>query len=133
MKIDGECHCGAIAYEAEVEPHSIRICHCTDCQVTSGAPFRANVTAPAAGFRLLRGAPKSYIKTAESGRKRRHMFCGDCGTPISSSAPDNPPVYSLRIGMIAQRARLQPAEQIWHRSALPWIDEIADTPVKEKG
>ena len=32
MKIDGGCHCGAITYEAEVDPEKTSICHCTDCQ-----------------------------------------------------------------------------------------------------
>jgi hypothetical protein len=30
MKIDGECHCGKIAYQAEVDPDTLVICHCTD-------------------------------------------------------------------------------------------------------
>ena len=30
------------------------------------------------------------MKTAESGNKRRHAFCGDCGTPIYACAADNP-------------------------------------------
>ncbi len=33
-------------------------------------------------FRAPDGAPKSYVKMAESGSKRRHAFCGTCGTPI---------------------------------------------------
>ena len=36
MKIDGGCHCGAIAYEAEVDPEKTSICHCTDCQQLTG-------------------------------------------------------------------------------------------------
>jgi hypothetical protein len=40
------------------------------------------VPAPAAHFVLRRGTPKSYIKTAESGNKRRHTFCGNGGAPI---------------------------------------------------
>lgn len=27
MKIDGGCHCGAITYEAEVDPEKTSICH----------------------------------------------------------------------------------------------------------
>src|SRR5438128_5156903 len=41
-------------------------------------------------FMLLGGTPKSYVKTAESGNKRRHAFCADCGTPIYACAVDNP-------------------------------------------
>jgi len=37
MKIDGHCHCGQITFEAEVDPNSVMICHCTDCQRLSGS------------------------------------------------------------------------------------------------
>ena len=42
MKIDGGCHCGAIRFEAEVNPNRTIICHCTDYQTISGAPYRVN-------------------------------------------------------------------------------------------
>ncbi len=98
MKIEGVCHCGDIAYQAEVDPDTARICHCTDCQTLSGSAYRANISAPANSFVLLRGKPRIYIKTTESGVKRVHAFCGNCGTPIYAAAVDNPPAYSLRIG-----------------------------------
>ncbi len=44
MQIDGACHCGNIAFEAEVDPETVRICHCTDCQTMSGSLFRANIS-----------------------------------------------------------------------------------------
>ena len=51
MKIDGACHCGRISYEAEVNPDLVVICHCTDCQTSSGAPYRANVPVLLENFR----------------------------------------------------------------------------------
>src|SRR3954451_10970615 len=86
MKVDGRCHCGEITFEAEVDPDALHICHCTDCQTLSGSAFRANIPAPAEHFVLLSGKPKTYVKTAESGNKRLHAFCGTCGAPIYSSA-----------------------------------------------
>jgi hypothetical protein len=132
MKIDGACHCGAIAFEAEVDPARVGMCHCTDCQTLSGSAFRVNVTAAAATFRLLRGEPRTYLKTADSGGLRRHGFCGDCGTPIYSAAPENPTSYGLRLGTIAQRRELSPQRQIWRRSALPWVDALGDVPGVER-
>jgi hypothetical protein len=32
MQLTGGCHCGHITYEAEVDPETVRVCHCTDCQ-----------------------------------------------------------------------------------------------------
>ncbi len=133
MKIDGRCHCGRITFEAEVDPATVTVCHCTDCQTLTGSAFRANIPTSAANFVLRSGTPKSYVKTAESGNKRRHAFCGDCGTPIYACAVENPPSYSLRVGTIAQRAAFAPRRQIWRRSALPWVDRLADVPQAEKG
>ena len=132
MKIDGHCHCGEISFEAEVDPAAITICHCTDCQRLTGSAFRANVVAPAAQF-VLRGTPRSYVKTAESGNKRRHAFCGNCGTPVYACAVDDPPSYSLRVGTITQRSAFKPRRQIWRRSALDWVDALAAVPASEKG
>src|SRR5262245_3235990 len=103
MKIDGGCHCGKIRYEAEIDPGKVTICHCTDCQTLSGSAFRTVVPAPKEGFRLLAGKPKVYIKTADSGNKRVQAFCADCGSPIYSSAVEDPPVYSIRLGTASQR------------------------------
>lgn len=125
MKIDGECHCGEVAYQAEVDPDTVVICHCTDCQILAGSPYRAVIPAPAESFVMLRGEPKIYIKTAESGTKRAHGFCGDCGTPIYACAPTNPDRYGLRIGAIKQRAELHPVWQISCRSALPWAMDLS--------
>lgn len=129
MKVNGSCHCGQIRYEAEVDPERVGICHCTDCQVLTGSAFRVTVPAPAAGFRLLCGAPKVYVKTAESGTRRRHAFCSNCGTPVSASADaDDPPAYSLRVGCLAQKAQLAPKRRIWCQSALPWSQDIGAVP-----
>ncbi|BAL76446.1 hypothetical protein S23_32430 [Bradyrhizobium cosmicum] len=32
MQIDGQCHCGQINFEAEIDPEAISVCHCRDCQ-----------------------------------------------------------------------------------------------------
>ena len=125
MKVEGQCHCGNIAYQATVDPDTVLLCHCTDCQTLTGSPFRANIQAPAASFVLLRGEPKIYIMTAESGSKRAHAFCPDCGTPMYVSAISNPPSYSLRVGSIKQRRELnRPKRQIWCRSALSWSMDL---------
>ena len=96
MKVTGSCHCGAIAYEAEVDPNSVRVCHCTDCQRLTGTVFRAGISSLPGTFVLKRGTPKLYIKTAESGTRRAHAFRPECGTPIySTSTEPNPQVYGL--------------------------------------
>src|SRR5262245_9218490 len=122
MKVQGRCHCGAITYEAEVTPGAVNLCHCLDCQMLTGSAFRANIAAPADRFRILTGKPSEYIKTADSGARRIHAFCGTCGSPVYSCAPDNPQTYSLRLGALSEKEALgRPARQIWTKRRLSWI------------
>jgi len=128
MHVDGQCHCGALAWEAEIDPSKSGICHCTDCQTFSGSPFRASIPARAQDFRLLRGEPTLYVKTADSGNKRVQAFCGTCGTPLYATSPDQPALYNLRLGAIRQRAQIVPTRQIWCSSALDWAMDIRAVP-----
>jgi len=126
MKVHGACHCGQVKYEAEVDPAQVRLCNCADCQMLTGSAFRVNVQAPKAGFRMQSGPLSVYVKTADSGTKRRHAFCPTCGTPVYSAADtDDPPAYSLRVGCLDERAQLPPRQRIWCASALAWAQDVS--------
>ena len=123
MKVDGSCHCGAIAFEAEIDPDRVRICHCTDCQKLSGTAFRVVAPCDEADFRLLRGTPTIYVKTAESGRRRQQAFCGACGSPLYASSDEAPGgrKIGLRAGVLSQFSALVPKRQFFARSAVAWL------------
>jgi hypothetical protein len=124
MKVEGQCHCGQIRYEAEVDAAKVTVCHCSDCQILTGTAYRVSAPAPAASLVFRAGTPKIYIKTAESGNQRAQAFCPNCGTPIYSADAQNPQFYALRVGTMKQRAALPPQRQIWCRSALSWASDI---------
>jgi hypothetical protein len=123
VKIDGGCHCGAITYEAEINPENVIICHCTDCQTISGAPYRVNAPVLAERF-TLRGTAKTYVKTGDSGRQVTTAFCGDCGAALYSTG--DPRIVNLRLGGVRQRAELPPKAQGSYGSAMPWAMDITD-------
>ena len=127
MKIDGGCHCGKISYTAEVDPDKVGICHCTDCQTLSGTAFRVSVSASKDAFQL-KGEPKIYVKTAESGGQRAQAFCPECGTPIYATAANDPQVFNIRVGTVRQRAELRPKAQGWYQSARDWINDLESLP-----
>jgi hypothetical protein len=103
MHVDGGCYCGSIRFEAEVEPKRVGIY-----------------------FHLLEGSPAVYEKTAESGAPRALAFCARCGTHVwGTSDGEGPRFYSVRVGVLAQRAELPPVAQVWCRSAMPWLSNLA--------
>src|SRR3954463_8829942 len=99
MHIEGSCHCGRITFSAEVDPAKAIACHCTDCQVLSGSPFRVVVPAPIETF-ILKGEPKRYLKVAESGNHRMQAFCPECATPLFATAPENATHVMIRTGCV---------------------------------
>ncbi len=133
MKIDGGCLCGHITYEAEIDPDTVGVCHCTDCQTLSGSAFRIGVMAAEGSFEISSGAPKTYVKTAESGAKRVQAFCPECGTHIYTTGVDvSPQIYRIRVATARQRNELPPKAQIWFRSAQPWVTELGSIRTVDK-
>ena len=125
MKVEGQCHCGQIAYTAEVDPAKVTICHCVDCQILSGGPYIATVAANTPTFKVTYGEIHHYVKTAESGRKRLHGLCTNCGTRLYAASVDEPRAYSLRTGPLKQRNDLKPSRRIWCESAQPWSVDLS--------
>ena len=107
MTVNGECLCGQIQFEAEIDPKTATICHCTDCQINSGTAFGYVVGAVNDSFKLLTGELSFYIKSADSGAKRELAFCGNCGTRIFARPVDGKSsFFGLRVGTIRQRRDL---------------------------
>jgi len=131
MKITGGCYCGAITYEAEIDPATVGLCHCTDCQTFSGSAFRATVPAKNEAFKLT-GTPKIYVKTAASGNKRTQAFCAECGTHIYATSVEDQKIFGLRGGTSHQRAQLRPTRQIWCQSAQGWAMNLDALPKVER-
>ena len=134
MKIDGRCSCGAIKIEAEADPEKTQLCHCTDCQTSTGTAFRVSVPVPGSTMKMT-GQPATYLKTSsDSGNPRLQAFCGTCGTHLYSTSPGEgvQPMYMLRVGMLRQRDELVPHKQIWARSARSWLPQLGSLPRFEK-
>ncbi|MDO9417689.1 GFA family protein [Pararhizobium sp.] len=129
MQIDGRCHCGHIAYEAEIDPDNVSICHCTDCQNLTGSAYRVTVSTAAANFHITQGQPKLYVKTGQNGARRLQFFCPDCGSPLYTTGEGGDAgEVGIRLGTVTQRRNLPPKRQIWCRSALEWVGHIDGLP-----
>ena len=129
MHIDGQCHCGRVTYQAEIDPERVSICHCTDCQTLTGSPFRVTVICSGRNIRMTGKSPKIYAKIGDNGRTRVQHFCADCGSPLFTSGEgDQADDWGIRWGSIRQRDALRPSRQIWCQSAAVWIDTVPVLP-----
>jgi len=132
MNVDGGCLCGAIKYQAVLDPERCAICHCKNCQVNSGTAFGWIVHIQNRQFQLTCGRLKVFETIADSGRRRCLSFCGDCGTRIHAQTLEEPDAFfGLRAGTVRQRHLLAPKQQVWCRSAQPWAFDLPKIPREE--
>ena len=126
MKIDGGCHCGFITYEAEADAGGTTICHCTDLSDADwlGVPHDRSGRSEGvpAALRRTEGLFEDYRREWPKAR------AGVLPRVRYAHLRDHPTTYGVRVGTIRQRKQFVPKKQIWARSALAWVDDIAGIP-----
>jgi hypothetical protein len=83
--ITGSCLCKRIQYTLTGTDKGPVLCHCSNCQKTTGSAFANNhrFTRAEINFSAGSNVPKSYKDSNTiSGNTLTRFFCGDCGSPI---------------------------------------------------
>ena len=83
--VRGSCLCGQVSFEIDDGLSPIQYCHATRCRKAGGSAFAAELAAPAAHFRWLRGEDLITVYEAPLLREPppyRHAFCRVCGSPL---------------------------------------------------
>ena len=127
MRITGGCFCKKIRYTATIDPKTVTICHCTDCQINSGTAYGVVVGVINEEFILEDGKLTYFEKIADSGARRSLAFCSTCGTRIYAKPADGKPGrFGIRVGTVDQRESLIPRQQTFFNSALDWVTDITN-------
>ena len=74
----GGCQCGAVRYEAVVQPDKAYLCHCRMCQRATGGVAAAFINCKIADRRWTAAEPDYY----QSSPIARRPYCARCGTPL---------------------------------------------------
>ena len=87
MRLQGSCHCGAVAFEVEAPTPLVALdCNCSIC-TKSGF---LHLIVPKSRFRILRGEDRLTTYTFNTG-VAKHYFCATCGMKpfyVPRSNPD---------------------------------------------
>ena len=123
----GGCSCGALRYEITRAPNAVYTCHCTVCQRMTGSAFSTGLVVAAEAFRLSGAEPRTFRRTADSGRAVVGWLC-----PKPGSAPPPGALATVRAGTLDDTSWLRPTLHFWTRSAQPWVvlpaeDQIFET------
>ena len=123
------CSCGQLTIACEGEPVRISICHCTECQRRTGAPFGAQTRWPRAKAKIS-GKSSAYVRTADSGHKVTSHFCPACGSTLYWFMDSAPDLVVVALGGFADPAIAPPNHSVWERHRHEWVTRLADLSVE---
>ena len=124
--VTGECLCGAVHYEADVNLHEAYYCHCRICQKTSGAPAEIAVFVKPGTLRFTKEEPK-FFQSSPFGRRG---FCQHCGSRLIWMSPDKADWTNVSVGSLDHPEHVVPREHMCVESQLPWYKLADDLPRK---
>ncbi|KAJ7585820.1 Mss4-like protein [Mycena floridula] len=84
----GSCICGQTTIEIASTHAEQFLCHCSDCRHTSGSAFSTNVLAQTKDV-TIKGPVKEYSTKAAAGHIVTRVFCSNCGSSITLTAPSS--------------------------------------------
>lgn len=121
----GGCQCGAVRYQAEVEPDEAYLCHCRMCQRATGGVSIAFVSLKKTDRQWSKGKP-DYFKSSPIARR---PYCRKCGTPLGFDFEDGE-YCDLTIGSFDDPSDFKPKHHFGVESLHEaWID-TSDLPRK---
>jgi hypothetical protein len=126
--LTGGCQCGAVRFRVGgpdgVGVGRASICHCRMCQKAFAGPFGALVTVAVADLAWTRGAPTRFQSSDQVSRG----FCAGCGTPLTFEWSADK--IDLAVFAFDDPSRVEPVVQLATEARAPWIDHVADLPVR---
>ena len=114
------CSCGALRVACEGEPVRISMCHCTECQKRTGAPFGAQARWPA-GAVTIEGASTAWTRTGDSGSTATFHFCPICGSTVFYRIDHIPDVVAVALGNFADKDFPPPHFSVYEERRHPWV------------
>lgn len=125
----GGCQCGSVRYQVEGVIERNSLCHCHDCQASSGAPMVAWTAVPERQFQLLEGEPTLY----EGRDGARREFCPQCGTGLFyRNAVSLPGIVDIQTVTFDAADQLQPTAQVQCADRLEWIEKLGTLPAFDR-
>jgi len=109
----GGCACGASRYVCTSEPTLSVLCHCRDCQRSTGSGYAAELVVQQSGFSFVKGTPRYYAVTGDSGNTVRRGFCPDCGSPLVADSSGRPGFLAIQAGSLDDPMRFRGLPPVW--------------------
>jgi hypothetical protein len=120
---NGHCMCGAVRWSAPGPATRNLVCHCTDCQRATSAPFTGFV-----GLRHETIAWSGDINHHESSPDTWRGFCPTCGTRLYFRSLRWPDETHIHAATLSDGIAYEPTAEVLCQFRANWLDHLDNTP-----
>jgi hypothetical protein len=115
--------CGGVRFEVSEPLLGALYCHCTRCQRRTGSAFSVSALTAPGSLEITQGRELIHSWAPPDGWVK--SFCGECGSQVCTTHPDDPGLVSVRMGAIDGDPGIRPSAHQFADYAAPW-DPIPD-------
>lgn len=83
-KCSGKCACEQLEFECFGDPINSVFCYCTSCQKFTNSDKWFGIWYAKDSVKFVKGEASTFIRTGDSGKKMKHLFCGNCGMTVAA-------------------------------------------------
>lgn len=125
-KLSGSCLCGTVTFVIDDAFDHFQLCHCIQCQKTTGSAHASNLFTDPQGITWLSGQ-EDIARFDVEGRRISNAFCRRCGSrvPYLSLSGD---VLAVPAGSLNDKPALAPQANIFWPERAGWYDEALLAP-----
>ena len=119
--LTGSCLCGDVTFTIVNEFEHFQLCHCTQCQKTTGSAHASNLFTNPENISWTSGET-AIARFDVEGRRISNAFCSTCGSrlPFLSKSGD---VLAVPAGSLNGTPSISPAANIFWPERASWYDE----------
>jgi hypothetical protein len=115
----GGCDCGAVKIKATTEPVFSAVCHCLNCQHSSGSGHNFFVVFPSDKVEIT-GKTSVYNYKADSGNTASSHFCPTCGSQLYGLTTGFPGMVGVRVACFEDSSDLKPQVEVYTKRLQAW-------------
>jgi len=117
-KISGSCLCGRVQFESNNDFNSFHLCHCVQCQKTTGSAHASNLFTEPTNIKWLSGF--ELVKRYDvPGRAISKSFCTECGCGVPYLSGSGKALV-VPAGCLDGKPAIEPQDNIFCSEQVNW-------------
>lgn len=129
MTRSGGCNCGSVRYEILNEPLFTHVCHCKQCQRSSGGAFNVSTVLLIQDLKFEDCTPDIHFVSGPTGNEYEVWGCDQCGCTIGGRSVSPAKEMVLRPGTLDDITGIKPQAHIWIKEKQDWVNLPTDLPL----